>query len=347
MRSGDRLQRLKRVGLEALGRAGVSRLIERSRWRRRRLVILCYHGVSLEREHRWRPLLYVDRKHFRRRMELLREGGYRVLPLQEALERLDEGALPEKSVALTFDDGFHDFHERAYPVVRAFGYPCTVYLSTYYCLNGRPVFPLACDYVLWQAERSSLPGVEVAGTTVDLDLGTEASRRAATAELVDLADRAGLEDPAKQELVERLAARLGVDYAAIRERRIAHLMRPGQVEELAGRGVDFQLHTHRHRSPPREDEYREEIRTNRRAITDLTGRVPQHFCYPSGAARPEFAPWLAREGVASAVTDRPGAVSATTDRMFVPRFLDHSELSEAEFLASVSGLADWLPRRYR
>lgn len=347
MSTADHLQRLKRIGLGALGRAGASRLVERSRWRRRRLVILCYHGVSLDREHRWRPLLYVDRDFFRRRMELLRDGGFRVLPLQEALARLEEGTLPEKSVALTFDDGFYDFHARAHPVIRTFGYPCTVYLSTYYCLNGRPVFPLACDYVLWEAERRTVAGVEVAGATIELDLRTEASRRAATAALVDLAGRAGLEDLEKQALVERLADRLEVEYGAIRERRIAHLMRPGEVEELAGRGVDFQLHTHRHRSPRREDAYRQEIRENRRAIASLTGRTPEHFCYPSGDARPEFAGWLAREGVASAVTDRQGVVDATTDRMLVPRFLDHSGLSEAEFLAWVSGLAYWLPRRSR
>lgn len=345
METADTIQTVKRAGLSALRRLGALDRVRDSGWRSDRLVILCYHGVSLDREHRWRPLLYVSQDHLRRRLEMIEEGGYRVLPLDEALRRLREGSLPERSVALTFDDGFHDFHARAYPVIEAFGYPVTVYLSTHYCLERRPVFHLACDYVLWEGGGRRVRDVELAGGTFDLDLRGAEGRGAALAELLRFAEERRLVEDGRQALLEELADALDVDWASIRERRIVHLMSPDEVEELAGRGVDFQLHMHRHRSPDEEEAYRENVRENRRVIAELTGRTPRHFCYPSGNARPRFARWLEREGILSATTDRAGVAGPGTPRMFVPRLLDHSGLAEVEFAAWTSGLARWLPRR--
>lgn len=338
-------QRVKRLGIAALRGAGALARVKDSGWRGDRLVILCYHGISQEREHHWRPLLYVSQEFFRRRMELLREGGYRVLPLGEALARLSEGCLPERSVALTFDDGFYDFYARAYPVIEEFGFPATVYLTTYYCLNERPVFPLALDYVLWSAEEELVRRTSLMGETFALDLRTEASRRKTVDQLLEFTGRRGHSDLEKQELVQQVADAVDVDYGAILERRITRLMGPEEIVHLSERGVDFQLHTHRHRSPSAQAEYRREIRENRQAIRSLTGQEPAHFCYPSGACRPRFADWLRREDVASAATDWPGLVSTHTDLMFLPRILDHSGLSDDEFLAWMTGLAEWLPHR--
>lgn len=338
-------QRVKRLGIAALRGAGALARVKDSGWRGDRLVILCYHGISQEQEHHWRPLLYVSQEFFRRRMELLREGGYRVLPLGEALARLSEGTLPERSVALTFDDGFYDFYARAYPVIEEFGYPATVYLTTYYCLNERPVFPLALDYVLWSAADELVRGATLMGETFELDLRTDEGRKESIRQLVEFTDHAGHSDPEKQELVQQVADVLDVDYSSIRDRRLTHLMGPEEVASLSERGVDFQLHTHRHRSPSDEGAYRREIRENRQALVSLTGEEPVHFCYPSGACRPRFADWLRREKVVSATTDWPGVVSKRTDPMFLPRLLDHSGLSEDEFLAWMTGLAHWLPRR--
>ena len=59
--------------------------MESTEWRRERLLILCYHGLSIADEHLWNHGLYMDAATFRRRLEILRDGHYNVLPLQEAL----------------------------------------------------------------------------------------------------------------------------------------------------------------------------------------------------------------------------------------------------------------------
>src|SRR5438046_8260006 len=94
------LRSLKRATLRALKTAGVFRAVAASRWRRDRLLILCYHGISLEDEHQWRPGLYMQPELLEQRFEMLKRGRYPVLPLAEALQCLTEGSLDRKSTRL-------------------------------------------------------------------------------------------------------------------------------------------------------------------------------------------------------------------------------------------------------
>src|SRR4249920_526461 len=107
---------LKTLSLGTLQRVGIDRLVARSRWRRNRLLILCYHGVALQDEHEWCPDLYVAASHLASRLALLRRHRCHVLQLGDAIDRLYRGALPARSVVLTFDDGYYDFMAAAWPL---------------------------------------------------------------------------------------------------------------------------------------------------------------------------------------------------------------------------------------
>src|ERR1017187_5051619 len=134
--------RLLKINTLRLGRGlGVFGAVAGSRWRQQRLLILCYHGLSLKDEHKWRSL-FVTPTFFRNRLEILVRLQYRVLPLGDAVRMLREGSLPPKSVAITFDDGFHDFYQFGFPLLREFGFPATVYQTTYYCAHPFPIFNL-------------------------------------------------------------------------------------------------------------------------------------------------------------------------------------------------------------
>jgi len=120
------LRTIKLAALGVLRSSGVVTLVPNSRWRQERLLILCYHGISLEDEHLWRPRLYVEPQKMEQRLECLKKGKFSILPLGEALQQLRSGSLPPRSVALTFDDGTYDFFRQAYPLLRSYGFPATV-----------------------------------------------------------------------------------------------------------------------------------------------------------------------------------------------------------------------------
>jgi hypothetical protein len=151
---------MKRSVLGASSRLGLLSGIRDSAWRKRRLLILCYHSISIDDEHEWSGTYSMSPALLESRLRMLRDGGYNVLPLGEAVRRLYEGSLPPRSVALTFDDGMFDFHARAWPLLQQFGFPATVYLTTYYSDYTKPIFGLLCSYVLWRA-RTRRPQPDV------------------------------------------------------------------------------------------------------------------------------------------------------------------------------------------
>ena len=123
------LKKFKQTTLSSLKATGTFRLVQSSKWRRARLLILAYHGISLDDEHLWNPGLYMSREMFHARLNLIKNSGCNVLPLTEALQRLYAGELPENCVALTFDDGTYDFYRQAYPLLRGHALPDDLLLA--------------------------------------------------------------------------------------------------------------------------------------------------------------------------------------------------------------------------
>ena len=152
------LKAIKRVALQSIKSLGIARVVHHSKWRRKRLLILCYHGVSMRDEHEWNPRLYMSPSALEARLRILRDTGSAVLPLDAAVEQLYAGTLPPRAVALTFDDGYVDFSEQAWPLLKKYEMPATVYLTTLQCGMNQPIFRLVVPYMLWQAR----------GRTVDL-----------------------------------------------------------------------------------------------------------------------------------------------------------------------------------
>lgn len=339
---------LRRGVLGAADALGVNRGLARSKWRNQRLLILCYHGFALGDEHRWDPQLFISPQTFRRRLGWLRDHRFNVLPLGEALQRLRAGSLPQQAVSLTIDDGLYDFAAVGVPLLREFGFPATVYVSTYYVEHPWPVFSVMSSYLLWLAAARAVPSLRLALLGSEpLSIASPAARRLVWGRLTAAASRAGLDGAAKNRLLGELAATLGVDYARVLESRMLTLMRPDELRGLDAGLVDVQLHTHRHRVPEDRELFLREISDNRAALV-RAGRPANglvHFCYPSGVYRPELLPWLREAGIESATTCEPGLAAANSDPLLLPRFIDHDSTPESEFKAWTSGLRALLNRR--
>jgi peptidoglycan/xylan/chitin deacetylase (PgdA/CDA1 family) len=247
-------------------------------------------------------------------------------------------------VALTFDDGNYDFLSRAHPVLEEFGFPATLYLTTFYSQYNRPVFDVAVSYLVWRGRDRRLDLAAVTGQDLRFDLSSAAARASAVYAIFG-ATKSSLTAEEKDEVVAKLARELHVDYDELRAKRLLHLLTPEEASGLASSGLDIQLHTHRHRMPSDRGLFRREIEDNRRVIREITGEAATHFCYPSGVYDPTFLPWLRELGVESATTCEPGFSSRETDPLLLPRLVDSSAMSEIEFEGWITGVATAIPRR--
>ncbi len=316
-----------------------------SRWRSRRLLVLCYHGISLHDEHLWSDL-YVSPGHLERRLALLRRAGATVLPLHEALQALPHGDLPPQSVAITFDDGAYDFSARAVPLLGATGAHSTLYLTTWYCGRPLPVFDTMASYLLWKGRGKTIwiPGLEVSATVGSST--SEAAFQSLHGQIRAFAEARAFTGDDKQEYLTQLASSVGVDFGALMEQRLLHLMTPGEVAKLDRDMVAIELHTHRHRTPRDRAAFLDELRDNQQYIARYSGdpHPRQHFCYPSGDHVPEYAEWLRSAGVVSATTCNPGLAEAGHNPFFIPRIIDTEQMPDETFRAWVSGTAHFTSR---
>jgi peptidoglycan/xylan/chitin deacetylase (PgdA/CDA1 family) len=89
------------------------------------LRIVFYHRVADARDE-----LAVPTRRFRDQMRFLADAGYRVVDVAQAAELLARGAAPEKTIALSFDDGYLDVAENALPVLSELGFRATVFIAT-------------------------------------------------------------------------------------------------------------------------------------------------------------------------------------------------------------------------
>jgi peptidoglycan/xylan/chitin deacetylase (PgdA/CDA1 family) len=325
------------AALKTLQLSGCFRIAAASEARRKRLLILCYHGLSLEDEHEWLPNLYITPEQFRGRLQSLRDMNASVLTLQEGLTRLHSGSLPRRSVVLTFDDGFYDFYKHALPLLKEFSYPATLYLTTHYCGKPIPVITVVLDYLLWKCGLSEVDLSEWGSTGVRL-IHTYAERQKVVQDILAWMDVKQLSTSEKSQVAGEIAKRLRVDYDALLRRRILQIITPEEAINASRSGIDLQLHTHRHRTPMDKDLFRREISDNTDVIAALTGHTPVHFCYPSGHYVPEFVPWLRELGVQSATTCDRGLAQVGSPNLTLPRVLDDSTVAPLRFESLVAGL---------
>ena len=76
------------------------------------------------------PLLFVSPAIFERQMRYLNENGYNVISLDELVEGIKSARrFSHKTVVITIDDGHKSVYTDAYPILKTYGFPATVFLS--------------------------------------------------------------------------------------------------------------------------------------------------------------------------------------------------------------------------
>jgi len=95
-----------------------------------RVAVLGYHDFS---ETAKETAMRIHTSKFRKQMETIRQLGITVISLEDFLAwKRGEKSIPEKSILLTFDDGWKSVYTDAFPILKEFGYPFTLYLYKEY-----------------------------------------------------------------------------------------------------------------------------------------------------------------------------------------------------------------------
>lgn len=316
----------------ALGAARLAR-----RRRSGKLAILMFHGVEAE------PLTpscdwVIDSATLQRDLAYVRRS-FNVLPLEEALDRLGNGTLPDRAAAITFDDGTCNLLTNAAPVLRELGLPAAVFLAT---------GPMGTSELLWP-DRLWTAFKQTDVTEIDLSaegmgrcaLRTEEERNAVRDRLIQRYKE--LPDPARLAGVDRVVTALGQQSAA--QGGPFQLLSWAEARELAADGlVSLYPHTVTHPILSRcdDDKVDQEITQSCRDVAFHTGGAPTIFAYPNGCVQDfdeRATAVLRRNGVRWALTTTNGFAGADSDPLKLPRMGFSTDQSFSVFKLKVSGFA--------
>jgi peptidoglycan/xylan/chitin deacetylase (PgdA/CDA1 family) len=269
--------------------------------------ILTLHHVRPARTGRFQPNrpLEVAPRFFTRVVRYLRRSKLDIISLDEMHRRLVEGDFSRRFVCLTFDDGYRDTLQVAYPILKKEGVPFAVYVATSFPDRLGELWWLALEAVI---ARNNSIGLTIDGRNRTFECRTVADKRALYEELYWWL-RARPTETEMRDAVRNLADCYGVDVAAYGKELCM------SWEELAELAVDplvtIAAHTVNHPVLARlpEKTVRSEMDLSRSVIEAALAKRPEHLAFPMGdrtsAGAREFK--IATElGFKTAVTSRPG-----------------------------------------
>jgi peptidoglycan/xylan/chitin deacetylase (PgdA/CDA1 family) len=238
------------------------------------------------------------------------------LSLKEVLLRAQQSDLPPNALAITFDDGYRDNYEQAYPILRALGVPATIFLSTGPLESGQE--PLWHDLVFDAFRRTEAPTVAIGDTTYSLK--THQERRQAL--WVFRQFLRGFEFCNWKGLIGMLRVDLGFaeDWSCPGFEKLEWW----HIKEMTRHQISFGVHTVNHPllTCLPVDEATLEIQASKSVIERRLGMPADLFAYPNGSRKDfnEAIKHLLREqGFLCGVTNIQGTNSSHTDRFELRR----------------------------
>ena len=306
-------------------------------------VILTLHHVRPPRPERFQPnrLLEVTPWFLARMVKLLRHSRVDVVSLDEMHRRMTEGDFRRRFVCLTFDDGYRDTLEHAYPILKEADMPFAVYVPTAFPDRLGELWWLVLEAVIARNERI---GLAIDGENQSFDCRSIADKRAVYKELYWWLRHRETE-PEMHAVVRDLAARYQVDIAEFCQDLC---MSWQEIATLAADPlVTIGAHTVNHPmlSKLPENAVRAEMDLSRLVIEAALGMRPAHLSYPygdPGSAGPREFAMAAALGFKTAVTTRPGVIfRAHAKRLLaLPRVSLNGEYQQLRYVrVLISGAA--------
>lgn len=291
-----------------------------------RLVILTYHRVLPCRDEILQDEPTCDE--FKWQMQLL-ASKFNVVALIDAVDMLRDGTLPNRSVAVTFDDGYRNNFNYALPILQEAGLPATFFVATGFLQNGCMWNDCVIESIrAMKDDRIDLTHFRLG----ELQLQSVSQKRIAidkilsTIKYLDFAERGAIVD----DLVSQSGINVPQDM----------MMSADQVSEIARAGCDIGAHTVNHPILARisNSDAKCEIESGKAELEEITGSTIELFAFPNGRPGTDYnqdhVDMLRTAGFKATVTTRPGYADVSSSLQELPRVGAH-QADKLRFLSNL------------
>ena len=218
---------------------------------------------------------------FQRQLRYLAKGKWNVISLQQYLEmRRSDQRIPPYTVILTIDDGYRDFFEIGYPLLRKFSMTATFFVTTRFVDGGFWLWHDRLDYALRHTKKKSF-FIDFPSERRNLDLRSPADVNSAWQLFSDYC--VSVKDGEKWQMIHRLEDTLEVSITeSVPQEYVAATWE--QLREMREQGIEVGAHSVSHPilskiSPER---LKIEIEGSKNAIESELQQPIVSFCYPNG-----------------------------------------------------------------
>lgn len=272
------------------------------------IIVMMYHRVGPMND-KWifHP---VHQKIFEEQLKYLISNNFEMISLNNLSEMILKGSIPKKAAVITFDDGYKDNYEFAFPILKKYGAPATIFLSTGPIDQKKLFWNDEVSYVLSHADMESIDIRDI-GT---YQISSNEDKAGACFSVVEKLKK--MENSKKESAIENLINSTGVNIPDKLGKQ--NILSWNEIKKMDKNGIDFGGHTVNHpilTNIPI-DEAKWEIRESKNRIEEVLGYPVTTFSYPNGDFNNDISSLVKNSGFNCSVSVNPGVVNNSVNELY-------------------------------
>jgi peptidoglycan/xylan/chitin deacetylase (PgdA/CDA1 family) len=294
---------------------------------RTRCVVLVYHRITKPEEEvsHVQDGMYVTPDVFEKHLQYLRKN-YTLMSLEDLIKNLKTRRHFRKAYHITFDDGWIDNYANAFPLLKKYSIPATIFVATDFIGTSKWFWPERVLYLLFRTKGTefqsdiNLESREILSIFHQTSVSREDRINNALNFLKDKSNEtisAVIEDLKKIAQINKLP-----------QKRL--LLEWDEIRDMGENGIAFGSHTKTHAiltNYDDDEEIRSELIESKRIIERKTGKIASGFCFPNGNTTPKLNKIVEDTGYQCAFGGNRGTLKSHDNLYTLRRIGIHNDVS--------------------
>ena len=305
-----------------------------------KLTILMYHGITAS-PCQFPDWCMIDAQSFRKQIKYLNKH-FDIVSLQDACNKLANGQLKKPTAVITFDDGYQNNFDYAFPILKEENAPAVIFLTTKFIDSDSSIWTGLLTNAFSITEENTLTWKNIKHDISTLDKKQNCLAKLKT-QLKNL-PLSAIEN--EVEIIISNLTKAGIPR--IEQSSPYRILDTGSIRNMAESGlIEFAAHTHSHPilSQLTKEEQQREISQSIQRVAEISGKPCDYFAYPNGTINDYNDTTLSileNIAVKAALTTTTGDNDHLTPVMELRRFGIGSDMDMATFKLTIHNVLNRL-----
>ncbi len=261
------------------------------------VIILVYHRIGPVTD-KWSINPMLHHKLFEEQINYFSKN-FEIISLNALSEMITKGTIPEKAVVITFDDGYKDNYEVAFPILKKYNAPATIFLATGAIEEKKLFWWDLINYVLFHTDMKSIDiqgigSYQLISNEDKIETGLNIQEKLKK-----------MDNNKKESIIEELINLTDVNIPEKLGKN--YILSWREIKRMEKKGIEFGSHTVNHPilTNVSLDEAKWEIINSKNCIEENLATEVKSFAYPNGDYNAKILSLVENLGFSSSVSVFP------------------------------------------